>query len=65
MAIKLLYFTISKVGANKVLFMDNARIHHSKIFTAYSEINTILNINYNTKSISECESLNEFWKGRC
>jgi len=44
--------TISKIGENKVLFMDNARIHHSKIFTAYS--GTIRNkILYNVPYCSE------------
>ena len=43
---------VSRINSKKVLFMDNARIHHSKIFTAYS--GTIRNkILYNVPYCSE------------
>ena len=43
---------INKIQKNKVLFMDNARIHHSKLFTEY--IKTIKNkVLYNVPYCSE------------
>lgn len=43
---------ITKLRSDKVLFMDNARIHHSKLFTAYAK--TIENrILYNVPYCSE------------
>ena len=43
---------VNKIKSNKVLFMDNARIHHSKIFKLY--VDTIDNkILYNVPYMSE------------
>ena len=52
MFIEFIKNVIDKIQSNKVLFMDNARIHHSKLFTEY--IKTVDNkILYNVPYCSE------------
>ena len=41
MFIEFIKNVINKIQKNKVLFMDNARIHHSKLFTEYIKQLTI------------------------
>lgn len=58
---------VDKIKDNKVLFMDNARIHHSKIFKAYSGIirnKVIYNVPYCSElnPIEMVEKIRDFLK---